>query len=227
MNCPVPSNRSQLLASAIGGVAVVLFLLIASLAFLALRRDDERVRQMKERQRQVWIDTQLRELRSGETDTIHFYTTEQTDDLLKVFAGMSEVRRMGFELTDVTADGMKMVAKLPNLRELVLYGGRPSVDNEGLREISGHKQIVTLKLVNTDVTDEGLAVLATLPNLRSVTLYREAFRDRTLTDKGLLSLGTLDQLEELVIDGGWASSAAVEQLQTELPNCKISLESKW
>jgi hypothetical protein len=220
------SKQISSLCLVLGGIAVVAFL--AMLVINAQRRAEERLQQTLDRYRQEWIETHLRELRSGKSDTIHFYDTQRTDELLQIFAGMREVRQMGFELTDVSQDGMKIVRDFPNLQKLMLYGGRPNVNDTGLRHLKGHEQLEELMLINTEVTDRGLEVLATLRKLRSLTLYRERFREVTLTDDALTTVRELRNLQDLNISGGWASDEAVRQLQADMPSCKITTEDpEW
>jgi hypothetical protein len=207
-------------------IGVVLVVVFVIWVISARQQAQQRLEEQTQRYRQEWIDRSMTELQSGKTDLLYLYSTQDTDGLLKTFAGMPEVRRIGFESSDVTEEGIKTLLTFPNLQELKLYG-RPSVDDDGLQHLSGNPSLEKLELINTDVTDRGLEVLTTMPNLRSLTLYREAFRDVTLTDQAVLTLVKLKNLEELIIDGGWASNAVFEQLRAELPNCRISSDSEW
>jgi hypothetical protein len=208
-------------------VAAALAFLFSILIRDARQRAHSRLIEQTQRYQNEWAQKQLAQLRSGDSDSVHFYDTHGTDEILKSFQGMSQIRKLGFELTDISADGLEILAKLSNLQELLLYGGRPNVDDDDLQFLAGHANLNTLQLVNTEVTDHGLRVLATLPSLRAVELHRDSFRHKTLTDAGLHSLRVLQKLEHLDISGGWASEAAVEELRAALPNCQITTESKW
>jgi hypothetical protein len=172
-------------------------------------------------QQQV-MDDQLADLKNGKTDLVYFPYTKNTDDLLSQFRGMPEVQKAHFELTDLSQDGMITVSEFPNLRELTLYGGRPSTNDNGLQHLSGHRNLEALKLINTDVTNDGLKVLHNLPKLRSLTLFWEENRGVRFNDKALETLRELKNLEEINVSGGWASKRAVQQLKADMPDCKIT-----
>lgn len=154
--------------------------------------------------------------------TIFFYCTSGTDVFVSRIAGSSAIESLETELADLSDTGMKHVASLPNLKKLVLYGGRPSVGNAGLAELEGHKKLEALSLINTSVSDQGLSVLATLPELKTLVLFWEDFRGQRLTNASIEHLRHLAQLEALELSGGWASEGMIERLRSHLPNCEIT-----
>ncbi len=216
-------------------ITVLIISLVVMFGFVSLvvsvlqvrQRETERFQEDEAKHRRQWLDEQLSGLRSHHQSDIYFYCTSETDDLLDHFRDMPEVERLTFELTDITHDGLKVLRTLPNLRELVLYGGRPGVDDTAFGELQGHERLERVQLVNTSVTDGGLAVLKTLPNLKYLTLFREQSRGTTLTDNAVEVLRGMKQLRELELSGGWISTEAVRQLQESLPDCKITTEGDW
>jgi hypothetical protein len=155
----------------------------------------------------------LDRLKAGEIDVLNLYCTRDTDDLLGQIQGMPEVESLTLELTDATDGGMRQIGMLSNLRELVLYGGRPGIGDRGLAQLGTCPKLETLSLVNTRVTDEGLAALEQFPALSSLILYRDAFRKRTITDAGLVHLKSLPELRSLALTGGWMTDAGLAHLK--------------
>jgi len=166
----------------------------------------------------------LENLKAGRTDALHLYCTKGTDALVTEIGGMTGVNELALELTDVTDGGMAAVASLPNLRVLVLYGGRPGVGNEGLARLHTCTRLKRLELINTRVTDDGLAILLDFPELRSLTLYHDAFRESTLTDAGLLKVKDLGSLKSLDLTGGWITDAGLAHLVAMRSLQSISLD---
>lgn len=169
------------------------------------------------------LNSQIKSLRSGETDSIYLYDTRRTDELLHQLAGMPEVESLQLDLTDATDDGMHHVASLPKLRKLVLYGGRPGVSGVGLAHLRDLKSLETLELINTHVTDSGLKSLDALVSLRSLTLFNDfGNRKPYLTDEALTDLRGLSNLESLHLGGTWFTEGAVDELRRDLPHCTIT-----
>ncbi len=162
-------------------------------------------------------------LTSGKTDHLYFYDTDHTDARLAEFAGMPEITKLGFELTDLTDDGVEPIVGLPKLKELMLYGGRPRVGDNGLARLSGCQMLETLELINIDVTDQGLGTLREFRNLKRLTLFFDASGPSPLTANAIVELRQLHNLETLRIRVRGMSSATISDLQEALPNCKVSV----
>jgi len=177
-------------------------------------------------ERRKWVVERKQWLTSGETDQLYFYCTDHTDELLTEFAGMPEITDVGFELTDLSDEGVKPLVSLPNLRKLMLYGGRPRVGDKGLATLSGCEKLESLKLENIDVTDRGLRALRDMPSLKHLIIYRDTRQTTPLTDNAVSELRELQILETLAIGGGWMSKAAVTELRKALPNCKLTVNGQ-
>lgn len=94
----------------------------------------------------------------------------------------------------LTADGIRALSRLPELRELDLTGCRFSqADWQVLGE---SRQLQVLSLESAAVGDATLAFLSQLTGLRTLNL-----RNTNLTDLAFEHLQTLSQLEELHLDG--------------------------
>lgn len=157
-------------------------------------------------------------------EEIAFYDSPGTDTFLKHIQGMESLERIAFDATPLSDAGMKYIATLPNLKKLVVEG--PDVTDAGFAYLRGHANLEMLVLSNTNVTDEGLAVLKEIPRLRSLVLFDRSRRGLHLTDAGLRHLKELTNLETLKVSGGWASEAAVHDLQKALPNCTIKVTER-
>ena len=67
-------------------------------------------RRVEQRYVEQWPAEQKKGLASGERSDVHFYSTSNTDVLIRHFAGMPEIKRLTFQLTDLTDEGVKVVA---------------------------------------------------------------------------------------------------------------------
>ena len=186
----------------------------------------ESLRESRERQWQ-WavaeLEKQIAAIKAGRQDWVYLYCSADTDDLLRRLEGVSGVKGLVLELTDVSDEGMESVAGLQGLNRLLIYGGNPGVSDCGFVRLRTLCNLEGLRLVNTHVTDEGLAILKGFPKLRTLTLFHEARRGPTLTDAGLVHLKTLTNLQTL---GGWVSDNAVRDLRKSIPTCKIKTQSR-
>ena len=75
-----------------------------------VRRAAEDSRRVEQRYVEQWPAEQKKGLASGERSDVHFYSTSNTDVLIRRFAGMPEIKRLTFQLTDLTDEGVKVVA---------------------------------------------------------------------------------------------------------------------
>ncbi|MGO8689900.1 MAG: hypothetical protein ACLQLG_09715 [Thermoguttaceae bacterium] len=92
--------------------------------------------------------------------------------------------RVGFDPSKCPTDeDLKNIAKLNNLRRLILSGSR--VTDAGMVQLKGLARLTCLDLSQTKVGDAGLDHLKGLTNLRSLTLY-----STDVTDGGVKKLQT-------------------------------------
>ena len=194
---------------------------------LAWERESIRQEQVANKRSDEWIKGEKIRLMGGQTSQVYFYSTANTDSLVKQLSGMPEIKGLTFEFTDLSDDAVLAIAGLPNIERLTFYGGKPRVGNRGLELLRGQKTLATLRLVNTDVTDDGLAVLQTLPSLTNLTIYRDGFREKLLTDRAVLDLQKLSTLTTLNVAGGWLSRSGLEALRTALPKSRVFEDENW
>jgi hypothetical protein len=214
-------SRNQvyvLLLLALGGVVLLVIVAFA----LVITWMDERNHDAELQWSQKNLDDQVAAIRSGRTKSICFYCSTRTDALLEQLVNVADIEKVTLQLTDATDDGMKSLAALKKLKSLSLHGSR--VGDRGFSYIKTMSSLEHLELTNTQVTDRSLPLLKDLPNLRSLALFREARLGPTFTEAGLADLKALTELKQLYICGGWASDAAIRDLQKALPNCTISTE---
>lgn len=209
----------------------IVFVWFLSAAFKSSRsaweRESIRQEQFANKLSDEWIKGEKYRLTGGQTSQVYFYSTANTDSLVKQLSGMPEIKGLTFDLTDLSDDGVLAIAGLPNIERLTFKGGKPRVGNRGLELLRGQKTLATLRLVNIDVTDDGLAVLQTLPSLMNLTIYRDGFREKLLTDRAVHDLQKLTRLATLNVAGGWLSRSGLEALRTALPKSRVFEDEDW
>jgi hypothetical protein len=171
--------------------------------------------------RKATADRLLRGMRDRGDHAITLYDTDGTDEILGHLRNTDDLQNLTLYLTDVTEEGMHLVATLPKLRRLELSGGHPGIDDNGLIRLQGKTGLEELILKNTPVTNEGLAVLKELPDLKRLSLVYNAVGPSRLSDAALTHMLSLLKLEELRIVGHWASDSAIQSLRMKMPGCTI------
>lgn len=213
-------NCGKILIASAAGIAFAWFFFAA---VEAARRASENERRRQERYvyklNQEWITGEIKRLESGQASGVYFYSTSNSDLLVSKLAGMSEIKRLTFETTDLTDNGVSIIAKLPNLEKLTVHGGNTS--DIGLESLSQNQSLMTLHLVNVDLTDGGLPALFAIPKLDYLTIYCRKRSKNKLTNLAIHHLSKLKHLKKLNVGGGWLSSSAVDELKTSLPDCEI------
>jgi hypothetical protein len=171
-------------------------------------------------------DQLLGQMRDRGNHSIELYDTKGTDDILSHLQAAEDIHDFTFNLTDVSEEGLRIVAGMRGLRRLELYGGR-GITDAAIAHLRGKAGLEELVLRNTRVTNDGLVVLKELPDLKRLTIYQERLHGKDLGDAGLVHLAALSKLEELRIVGGWATDAAIRALEAKMPGCRVLREEKW
>jgi len=206
------------------GLAVLTFVGIG-LLLEQLESESKRHQQARE---DAWIAAELVKIKSGTTDSLHFYDTRHTGVLLARLNGVRGVKSLEFDLTDISDDDLRLLSTLPDLERLVIYGGSPSVKDDGLAYLSGCGKLAELKLINTQVNGPGLDVLQELPELRYLVLDNDfANGEVHLTVGSLTSLESLTRLKRICLIGPWFSREAAGKLRRALPDCTITTGGNW
>ena len=91
------------------------------------------------------------------------------------------------------------------------------ITDEGLKELAKLQELKYLSLVTTGITDEGLKEVAKLQNLNTLNLNG----CEQITDMGLKELGKLKKLEWLYLYGPKVTKVGTDELMKVLPNCSI------
>jgi hypothetical protein len=145
--------------------------------------------------------------------SVGIWNKELSEDRVKVLAGLKELRRVNLEKCSVTDAGVKELACLSRLQDLVLC--ETKVTDEGLKHLAGLKQLANLDLSKTAVTDAGMKSVAVLSRLRQLDLG-----GTKITDAGLKELAALEHLDTLhlestaVTGSGFRDLAGLKNLST-------------
>jgi hypothetical protein len=111
------------------------------------------------------------------------------------FAGMTNLRVLSLQDTQVDDAGLEQLKGLTNLEDLTLFKAR--VTAKGLASLSGLTKLKRLNLRATGIDGTGLRHLKTLQNLKVLDLSETA-----VSNEGLEELAGLTQLEDLNL---WAT----------------------
>jgi len=127
--------------------------------------------------------------------TLHLETPLITDAGLGHLRGLHVLYRLEVEnATGVTSDGLR---HLSGMKELVLLRlSDLGIDDRALRYVAGLSRLESLDLAGTEVGDEELGRLAMLASLEALDLA-----DTAVSDKGLGRLATLTSLRHLGLAG--------------------------
>lgn len=216
----MPRKFSYLLVAC--GTTAVLWFIFAAIpaARLAAERERYRQEQYVKKLNEKWIQGEIEKLTSGQSDFVFFYSTGNTDALVKQLASMPEVHGLTFVTTDLSDVGATFIATLPNIEKLTIHGG--TVGNSGLIALRNLEKLKTLHLVNLELTDDSLVTLLSMKNVENLTIYSNQRSKAKLTDSAIKHLRKLNTLKKLNVGGGWLSLNSVNELKSNLPDCIIS-----
>ena len=157
-----------------------------------------------------------------------------SDAGLKHLKGLTQLRLLDLDGTQVSDAGLEHLKGLTQLRDLGLDGTR--VSDAGLKHLRGLTQLQELYLCDTKVSDAGLEHLKGLTQLQvSFARWHQGQRRRAgtpqgidptrvpgptrtrVTDAGLGHLKGLTQLRELSVGYTYVTDAGVKDLQKALP----------
>jgi Leucine-rich repeat (LRR) protein len=116
---------------------------------------------------------------------------------------------------DVDDESVAALAKLVELRDLVLRGAQ--VGDTSMTTVARFKKLRRLDLGSTTVGDAGVTQIARLPEVEWLQLY-----NTQLTNGGLSSFNSMRNLRTLNITKTQTTREAVEQLQQQMPECRIT-----
>jgi hypothetical protein len=151
-------------------------------------------------------------------ESLDVYDSGSAGSLFEKIQGTESLHRIELRSLPFSDAGMRQVAVLPNLRELIVYEVS-GVSGEGLRYFRGHSALERLSLTNTKIDGRGLAVLPEVPRLNSLILDDD--RPVASLSEGVEHLKHLHGLRSLVLGGSWDSDATVQELRRALTNCTV------
>jgi internalin A len=142
-------------------------------------------------------------------------------------AGLAEVarcqslRRLSLaRTTTIRGEGLRELAKLPNLIELNLDGS--AIQPRALPEVSETKSLRVLGLARTQLTGDGLKTLTTLKDLRSLDLEGSKLNDAGMSDIAFLrTVSDLNLRDTIVSSAGVAHLSGLSLVRIDLSKTRI------
>ena len=135
-----------------------------------------------------------------------------------VRADLDELSYLNVGRTDITDDGLRSIASLRNIQELILASTR--VEGLGLAQLRG-LSLRMLDLSSTRFSDAYVDKLQDLGDLQVLVAS-----DTLLTDEAVPELGSLKNLRLLYLTKTRISNAALQSLSESLPDCRIETSSE-
>ena len=114
----------------------------------------------------------------------------------------------------MTDDGLRWISGLKNLRELNLYGDR--ITDAGLVRLKNLANLEELNLLGAAVTDDGLDALSGMTHLRDLNLYRTQ-----VTNAGLAKLKAMRQLADLDLRYTRVTQGGIDTLRAGMPKLHV------
>lgn len=152
---------------------------------------------------------------SGVPFGLDFHCSPVKGAWLKKLAALKSLRSLNIGGSlGLTDEGLKELSGLKDLQGLYLFYA--PVTDEGLKELAGLKKLQTLDLSHTRVTGTGFKELAGLTSLQALNLG-----GTQVTDAGIKDLTALKSLKWVNLHRTKVTAAGVAALQKELPKCKI------
>jgi hypothetical protein len=204
------------------GICILFPVILITALIYVIRYSDEKSHREALRYSQQSLDAQIADIKTGRSKSVTFYCSSGTDGLLAQLTDFPQIEGIVLNLSDATDEGMKSIAALKKLKYLRLYGS--NVSDAGFSCLKNASSLEHLELVNTQITDKSLPLLNNMPNLSFLALSLESRLETAFTESGLENLKHLTKLKKLYLCGGWASEAAIKELQNLLPDCTIRTE---
>jgi hypothetical protein len=135
-----------------------------------------------------------------------------TNEGLADLTALKDLESLYFRRSQVTTSGLKVLAGLPRLTELMAHD---LGQDEELMDVSGLTQLKKLTLIvakSAHFRDEDLACLADLTGLRWLTVSRPGLSSEGISDAGMSHLAGLTAIERLSIGGPGVTDAGLAYL---------------
>lgn len=186
---------------------------------------------------------QVAAVRTGRDDRISVARETLRDGDLACLSGLTALRDLLLERSEITDAGLASLAELPRLEHLRLRGA--CIGDAGVRHLARCQNLRILNLPQARFTDAGLAELSRLPRLELLRFGSpyvtdaglahvkdcHALRflhliDTPITDAGLQHLAFLTDLESLYLDGTQVTDEGIESLLKVLPQVHLHIDQQ-
>jgi len=163
----------------------------------------------------------LKSLRGLSLQKTAFEKNRVADSGLEKLTALKNLERLNLAGNAVKNDGLKLLARFPELREVDL--SILAVDDAGLTHLTA---VATLEWLNVRysegfggviITNAGIKSIGKVSGLKSLNLTGA----RRISDACLSDLESLPQLDELNLSGSGITEAGVKRLRKSLPKCRI------
>jgi len=144
--------------------------------------------------------------------TVYLWDAQVTDDDFGHLRRLTQISRLGlhFPWQDVTGSGLRHVASMRNVRELMVSGH--SINNDGLQYVAEFPALERFSIGWNGVDDHGLVHLARCPKLKHLTLSGCRCGDRGL--RAITQIETLESLNFLNMEFVALFNVPVQQNET-------------
>ena len=180
--------------------------------------------QQREKDLQAWRKL-IDDVITGKSDCIvlAYGGPPDLDQKLPDIEHLRGLRTLCLEGIDVTRSRLACISKVPDLRELCLYGGVEHLSNQDFEILNEKASIERLVLVYMDAHHQPLPALARRPNLRDLTIFDRVRAGSSRTKGAWYWLEELHQLKQLRIGGAGVTPRCLDHLRRVLPHTSIEL----
>ena len=154
---------------------------------------------------------------SGEVSSIDFRRNDQVkDEDLAMLAHFPYLNKLDVSYTEhISNDGMKHVAQVPRLRELIIAGTQ--IGDDGIKHLAKMDGLVHVCMDQTKVTDKVVQHIKNWPDVRQLHFIGTNFTDAGL--KQLLLIKNL-RLKELYLGGTKVSKDGKQAVRIRWPRIR-------
>jgi hypothetical protein len=138
-----------------------------------------------------------------------------SDEIFESISKLEKLEQLFLHGTGIRGHELHRLHQLP-IREMGL--GLSNLDDQGLENIVGFKQLNYLEVGSTKISDSGMKSLAQLSGLQYLSI-----RDTQVSDEGFLELAKIKGLKTIRIRDTLITDDGVQQFRRLLPECAIDV----
>ena len=163
----------------------------------------------------------IKSLRGLSLQKTAFEKNRVADSGLEKLTALRNLERLNLAGNAVKNDGLKLLARFPELREVDL--GILAIDDAGLAHLPAVKTLEWLNVRYSEgfggviITNAGISSIGKVSGLKSLNLTGA----KRISDDCLSDLESLSALQELNLSAAGISVTGVERLRKALPKCRI------